>query len=515
MKTLTCTFQILFYLLLIVLGTVGTMPVALGQGAEQEPNNTCQTAQDFGQRLLPFVVAGNLDSSVSPDVDFYRFTATPGATVEVTLEGAATGKGTLGDPFLGRFDGNCNLVQYNNDYSNLNSRIVTTVPADGILVLAAQACCDFSFAGGGNGTYQLTINSLQTIGSISGQVVDATTQAPLQGFIDLYRCTTPTDPSSCVQEISSTYGDSGGRFRFSVDYEGQPLEVGSYQVVASVYGYPTRQVGPFDVGQGQNLDIGTIALNPPPSIGSISGQVIDAYTGIPLSGTDYPYTYVNLNRCDNGYCYSIKSLSVDGAGRFRFSNDYPGQLPPGNYEVIASAQEYQQGQVAALDVHDGENRNVGDIPLKPYPIRFSEIRPCGALPPEGGTCDYSVRVTNRSTAALKGAVWSLVSGDNIGSLANSTRFQTANPQKMTLAPGAYRVVNFQFIVPTTVKDGAFICANVSFGETSDQPFFNTLGQKGLFCITKGYTGFSLMPKKKSQDLFRQLDGPHYGTPPRK
>ena len=91
-------------------------------GTETEPNNSCQMAQDLGTVPLPFVLDGNLDSTVEPDIDFYRFSGTPGVLVGIDHEGAATGKGTLPDPMLGLFDSNCNLMDLNNDTNSANSR---------------------------------------------------------------------------------------------------------------------------------------------------------------------------------------------------------------------------------------------------------------------------------------------------------------------------------------------------------------------------------------------------------
>jgi Tol biopolymer transport system component len=134
------------------------------QGPDAEPNNTCSTAQDFGAIALPFTLNGSLDGSPLPgggDVDFVRFTGTPNTAVRVDLEGQSTGNGTLGDPFLGFFDSGCNLIAINDDNgSTLNSRLVVTIPNDGVFIMAVSRCCDFSFDQGGSGTYQLNIQAI-------------------------------------------------------------------------------------------------------------------------------------------------------------------------------------------------------------------------------------------------------------------------------------------------------------------------------------------------------------------
>lgn len=363
------------------------------------------------------------DLNPDPDVDFFKIEATPGALVKVDLEGAGTGAGTLGDPFLGSFDSACNLVSLNDDGGgNLNSRLVVTVPADGLFVLGVTRCCDGSFSEGGFGSYRLTI-------------------APFVG------------------------------------------------------------------------------------IGSIGGQVLDAATGDPLPGDTDPFAFIELRRCEAFGCFGINGVSADGAGRYQFSVDSSGQpLGVGTYQIAAFANEYQPGQSDPFDVGEGEGRTV-DIALDPFPLQGSEIRSCGSLPPEGGSCAYSVRLTNRSGTALDGAAWSLVSSFGIGSLADFTQFQTEEPDRLNLRPGASKVVRFEFQVPPTVRAGVFICADLLAGQnrlqpdrheqseahdvgadTEDKdvsPFFNTVLARGLFCIEKGVTAFSVMSENEVQRLFRQ------------
>ena len=408
MKTQRKCSLMFFSLFLMIFFLMGAAPLVLGQVHEEsEPNDSCLTAQSFDQIDLPFILEGNLDVN---DVDFYRFTATPGMFIQVDLEGQATEKGTLSDPLLGFFDSDCNLIAYNDDYFSLNSRLIIRVPTDGVLILAATLFGDFSFTGDhdGQGTYQLT----------------------LEQFVP-----------NCL----------------------------------------------------------------------ISGRVVDALTVVGLSGQDYPFASVELSRCIDGWCDWVNRTTADGEGLFYFVSDYLGQLlPPGNYEVRASAEGYQAGLKVVVDVEeDGEFVDIGDLALEPLPAQFSEIRYCKSLPNEGGTCKYSVRINNRSGKQLQGAAWSIVNGWDTGSIWGDTIFQTANPIKMTLRPGASRVVNFQFDVPSSVQDGAYICANVWFGENSNQPFFNTLNNENLLCIVKGgeSTGFRLLSQKEAQKLLRDQHRP--------
>ncbi len=148
-------------LLLAVGVLLGSVSLTFGQGMEAEPNDTCLTAQDFGAVSLSFTVDGSLDTPPgTPDVDFFKFTGTPGAQVLADLEGTATGKGTLFDPLLGLFDSTCTNIKTDDDGGiGFNSSVGLTVPADGIFILAVTSFADFDFTGGGgsSGSYRLTM----------------------------------------------------------------------------------------------------------------------------------------------------------------------------------------------------------------------------------------------------------------------------------------------------------------------------------------------------------------------
>ena len=70
--------------------------------SEYEPNHPCGNAQTIGEAPLPFSIVGSLDSTESdPDVDFFRVDGVSGQYLDIRLEGASTGMGDLGDPYLG------------------------------------------------------------------------------------------------------------------------------------------------------------------------------------------------------------------------------------------------------------------------------------------------------------------------------------------------------------------------------------------------------------------------------
>ena len=234
---------------------------AAATGTDVEPNNSCQTAQDVGAVAFPFVLDGNLDSTLEPDIDFYRFSGTAGLLIGIDHEGEPTGKGTLADPLLALFDSNCNLIALSNDTNSANARIEITIPSDGIFILAATAFPDFGFTGGGNGSYQLTVAPIPVIGSIRGRVIDANSATPLRGdvepfaFIRLVYC----DEFGCM-DVNAQATDSEGRFLFENDFNGAPLRAGNYQLLVFANQYREGQTDQFTVGQAEDHDVGDFVL---------------------------------------------------------------------------------------------------------------------------------------------------------------------------------------------------------------------------------------------------------------
>ena len=376
-------------------------PTPAATGTEVEPNDSCQTAQDIGAISGTFVMDGNLDSSAAPDVDFFRFSGTPNAPVIVDHEGQATGKGTLGDPYLGFFDSNCNLIAVSDDYNTLNSHLEINVPADGVYILAATSYPDFAFTGGGFGSYQLTV---------------------------------------------------------------APVEF----------------------------------------ISSISGVITDALNGKTLPGDVAPFTYARLLRCEGPFgCFDVNSQNTASDGSFHFTGDFNGGLlRTGNYMIIAAADQYQATETEVFSVGNGEDYAAGQIALNSYPIRFSDTQVC-AVPSQGGLCDFKVIVTNGLATKFSGRAWSIIEGYNIGSFANFTIFQADAPADITLASGKSTVLRFRFLVRGSVANGAEICATV-FAGPNPSPFFNVVGQRFLFCFTKGPNGFTLLSEKEMQSRLQHM-----------
>ena len=372
---------------------------AAAMGTETEPNNSCQTAQAIGAVPFPFALDGNLDSTLEPDIDFYRFSGTPGVLIGIDHEGEATGKGTLFDPLLAFFDSSCNLLAVNNDTNTANARIEIPIPSDGIFVLGATAYPDFGLTGGGNGIYQINV-------------------API------------------------------------------------------------------------------------PLIGSIKGRITDSF-GNPLRGDVDPFAYVRLLRCDEFGCFDINAQATDGDGRFLFEKDLNGApLRAGNYQLIVTAYQFRESQSEQFAVGEAEELDLGDFALSSFPVRFSEIQPCSILA-EGGTCNFSVKITNGLPTRLSGKAWSIISAAWIGSFTDVTAFQLNPLRDVKLDPGESVTLRFRFRVPGSVANAATICASVYVGQRPS-PFFQPAGLISLFCLTKGAGGLTLMSPRESQAASQQL-----------
>jgi hypothetical protein len=190
-------------------------------------------------------------------------------------------------------------------------------------------------------------------------------------------------------------------------------------------------------------------------------------------------------------CNYVDYTYADNDGYFSFIPAYDGALEAGDYMVFARAFEYESSEgIAVPAVAEDEDREIGDIPLTPYPIQLTMVRSCPNLPATGGLCRYRVRVTNRSDKQVVGTAWSIVSGTT-GTLLGSTVFQTGNPIPMVLRPGATRMVEFRFRVPSTVLEEGYFCATTRFGKGLAQPFFKTLAirisvSRGMRRVSRPY-----------------------------
>lgn len=299
------------------------LPVtALGDSEEIEPNDSCQTAQALGYLYsLPHTVRGRLDPE--HDIDFLAFIGEPGIRLQARLLGSWSGQGSLDDPLLGLFNSDCALIDLNDDSGSLESRLRFEVPADGHFVLAATGCCDWNFTGDHwhEGSYALVIEEAPpAIGSVSGRVVDSTTgqglsgSAPSYAWASLYRC----DGAYCWDFVTSTSASFDGRFEFATDYLQRPIEIGSFMIEVFAMDYDPAVAGPFAVGTSEHLDIGDIALDPPP----IVFHTLSTCDNLPSGGGTCRYSVEIRNNTPDGIAglawSNVKAQST--GSRYEFSH---------------------------------------------------------------------------------------------------------------------------------------------------------------------------------------------------
>jgi hypothetical protein len=243
---------------------------------------------------------------------------------------------------------------------------------------------------------------------------------------------------------------------------------------------------------------------------------MDAVTGKPVRGDSFPYGFVQLMVMSpdewQGFDY-VNSMYTDAEGRFQFdSYSFGNRLQAGTYALRFWAEGYQYAEDLVFEAESGD-LDLGDIPLTPNPISFSETQPCAEIPSGGGSCAFSVRVTNQVSEALDGAAWSVVFSYRNNSFTGSTQFQAGLPQALRLNTGESRVVKFSFPVPASLQDGAVICASIYVGQGRPNPLFNVVGAaEHAFCVTKGPEGYSLL-KEESLRSLRLLE--RVGVPPRR
>ena len=497
--------------LVLVLGIPFAGAPAQAQTAEIEPNSSCLSAQPLG--ALPATVAGSLDTPPdTPDVDYYRITATPGDLVQIEQRGSSSGSGTLADPFVGAFDSACVFLGYDDDGgTHLDSRLELTVPADGILVIAASTIWDWDFSGNGyySGTYTLAVSRVAVAKGIGGRVVNASTGAAIpSAFVGLMIC---DDNGSCWQYAGYTYTAADGTFRFepgNYTLMEDKLRVGEYRLTVSAGPlYQFYESTPFQILEGQDLDFGDIGVQPVPVVGSIRGRLVDAVTGEGMPGDAVPFARVELQSCPTvygGWCWTVRYANADAQGNFVFESSQNHPLSPGKYRVVAFADQYEETAGSHFDVAADQHLDVGDLAVKSFPVRLNLVSACSSVPVTGGSCAYEVRVSNGNSSALKGSIWSLVQSVPRYWWADfkATEFQAGSTKNVTLSPGASVDLSFSFTVPASLRDGTAICASAYTSEKNNP--FETIGTQNLFCVYKTGQGTQVMPDAEKRELMKKI-----------
>lgn len=495
--------------LLVALGfCLGTQ--ARAQLADTEPNSSCLSAQDLGSAALPVTVSGSLDTPPgTPDVDFYRLKGTPDELILIDQTGSASGGGTLADPFLGVFTSSCDRIAYSDaDPATGNwqdARLEVRVPADGVLVVAASSAYDWDFGGhgGGSGSYTLSARKVAVAQAIGGRLADARTGAPVTGaWMDLMRCW----DGYCTAVAGGTRSGDGGLFRFDAangSLTEPVLRAGSYQIV--IYppqGYVSLQTPIFEVAEGQDFDLGDVAVTPVEVVGSIRGRLVDAQTGAPVVAGSSLYAYVELQACPAvNACYTVTNLAVDAQGRFVFQSEEFRPILAGTYRLVGHVDQYYDTPSEPFEVGDGQHFDAGDVAVRPFPVRLTLERGCGPIPSAGGECRFEIGIVNGTSSRLEADSWTLVRASSVYLPFEVTQFQAGGRKSVKVAPGATAVLPHSFTVPAALPDGTTICARVYTAEKKN-PFL-AIGIHDVFCLRKGEEGFAMLSEEDKREVLRQ------------
>ena len=116
-------------------------------------------------------------------------------------------------------------------------------------------------------------------------------------------------------------------------------------------------------GEGSYL----LTLSTPQLIDSVSGRLVDARDGTPLSGDSPTYAWVQLYRCTDGFCVEhVGHQQVDQDGNFNFDSDNLGPaLVTGSFQIQAWANGYEYLIGEPFDMFENQALDLGDIAMMP------------------------------------------------------------------------------------------------------------------------------------------------------
>lgn len=483
------------------------------QATDTEPNNSCPGAQPVGAPAQPFVIDGVVSGAPgSPDIDFFRFGGAPGTAVQLELRGENSGAGTLTLPLLGVFDETCSFISVVDPFSGVDPRAVFRVPMSGQYTAAVTAYPDFGFTGvETTGSYQLVLSRPEVVESIGGRLVNALTGQPVTGDFPnfgaayLLFC---TDALGC-NFINGRTVESDGTFLFDSRGDGQPLIAGRYQVYAVANGFAEFYSGIFDAADGEVVNLGDLPLEPFRVIGSVSVRLLDAFSGSPLPGFSPPFAFAELQRCEGEFCFGLAGAQADFEGRVVFEGALF-QLPPGEYRVIGTAEDYRQAMTERFMVAESEHVNVGDLRLEPFPILFGPATGC-ELSTAGGFCTFGVQVTNRGNSRFTGEAWATANYFKAEHPFRSATFQIGRrgtdgprPERLRLRRGETTQLEFTFPIPAGQPEGSSLCVTAVVG-TGPQPQFENQGDRFLFCAGVFAGQLQILPAEEGRKRFRDRD----------
>jgi hypothetical protein len=177
---------------------------------------------------------------------------------------------------------------------------------------------------------------------------------------------------------------------------------------------------------------------------------------------------------------------------------------------LVSAEQYQQLNTFAAPIAPGANQDLGDIQLVSNPVRFTLLQGCSSVPLAGGVCEYKVEITNGVANPVEGAAWATINAFGLQSFIGSSLFQTNEPQQMYLAAAtrtyrSSRTGTFEFAIPGTVPQYAFICPTFWFGVDPVNPQLYVQGAMTDYtsCVQRTATGYTPATPDQSDQLRRE------------
>jgi sugar lactone lactonase YvrE len=251
-----------------------------------------------------------------------------------------------------------------------------------------------------------SVPAAPTTGQVSGQVVDASTLAPLSGVT-----------IQLAQQSGTQATSSNGQYSLS------SLAPGSYTLTASLAGYTSQQLT-VSVTAGATIDAPLIKLSAiPPTVGALQGTVTDGATGQPLGG-------VLITVSDGG---SSATATTASNGTYVISG-----LQPGSITVTATLSGYQTVSGSGQIVAGGT-------------VLFSPT-------------DYPDATTPPTTATLTGTVVDAGTGQPISGATVSTGGQTATTDSQgQFSIAGLAVGAFSAQISANGYDGASLSGSLTAG----------------------------------------------------
>jgi len=193
-------------------------------------------------------------------------------------------------------------------------------------------------------------------GKVSGRVVDASTNDPIENFSARLRFYYQEDVPTAPSEIEDTFSNAKGEYILT------GVKAGKYVVEGRADGYSPSFSLPFSVTQSQ--DIAGIEVRMTKG-GTLTGRVVDG-RGDPIAGArvrteDNEYIDDLFQRAlGNAFPTNAttRETRTDKEGRFQLIH-----LHPSNYQIIVNAVGFTEKSLKEITVVEGGENDLGSLAL--------------------------------------------------------------------------------------------------------------------------------------------------------